>query len=192
MSADKKAPRAPAKPGHGAEPYLPWDPIPMPHAVEKNSDSMWDLWQKTHKDHEAGYAQTAPAPVTGRAPIDTAFASTEPAGLGTATPRKAAAAPRGPISKDPTVHEAMVEARRNNRVCPSPARWQQVYDMLPNKQGNRPTPPLVGPSWLATPSLSKRMCLREHLDWAEANGALGAVLSFLKQLPEEEWHHMGE
>ena len=103
--------------------------------------------------------------------IDTRFAATEPATLHGEYGAKPDA-PRGSKAKPPTVHDAMVEARRNNRVCPSPARWQQVYEMLPNKQGNRPTPPLVGPSWLATPSLSKRMCLREHLDWAEANGGL--------------------
>lgn len=191
MSTDKKSPLPPGNPGHAGEPYLPWDPIPKAEAVEKDSDSTWDLWEKTHKAHEAGFAQTAPAPVSARAPVDTAFAATQPAGLGR-TPARAAAAPRGPVQKEPTVHDAMVEARRNNRVCPSPAQWQQLYDMLPKRRGNLPTPPLVGPSWLATPSLSKRMCLREHLDWAEANGVLGTVLSFLKQLPEEEWHHMGE
>lgn len=191
MSSDKKSPPPAGNPRHTGEPYLPWDPIPKADAVEKNSDSMWDLWQKTHKAHEAGFAQTAPAPVSTRAAVDTAFASTEPAGLGVA-PARAPAAPRRPAQKEPTVHDAMVEARRNNRVCPSPARWQQLYEMLPNRKANTPTPPLVGPSWLATPSLSKRMCLREQLDWAEANGALAPVLSFLKQLPEEEWHHMGE
>ena len=38
----------------------------------------------------------------------------------------------------------MLEARKNNRVCPIPARWQELYQMLPERKNNQPTPPLVG------------------------------------------------
>jgi hypothetical protein len=91
-----------------------------------------------------------------------------------------------------TLQDAMVEARRNNRVCPKPERWKQLYEMLPQRTATQPTPPLLGVSWNATPSLSKRMCLREHLAWAEAKGALPELVAFLKDLPEEDWHHMGD
>jgi hypothetical protein len=189
MAADKKARSAPPQRATG-EHYLPGDPIPAPDALEKNSDSIWDLWHRTHSAHEASFAETAPATVSAKDPADPRFAATEPAGLAQARPR--AAAPRPLPAEPPTVDEAMLEARRNNRVCPLPERWLELFEMLPNRKPNRPTPPLVGPAWKATPSISKRMCLREHLEWAEASGNLAQVLDYLKQLPEEEWLHMGQ
>lgn len=184
QGGDKKArPRPTASPG---DPYLPGDPIPAAEALERDSDSVWDLWQRSQRAQEEGYAETAPAPVMPRDGTDP-YAPTAPALL---TKRVQEVRPATP--KAPTINDAMVEVRRNNRVCPSPARWQQLYEMLPNRTASRPTPPLVGPSWQATPSLSKRMCLREHLAWAETQESLPQVLDFLKQLPEEEWHHMGD
>lgn len=184
MVGDKKArPRPAASPG---DHYLPGDPIPSPEALEGDSDSVWDLWHRTQRAHEEGYAETAPAPVV-PAPASDPYAPTAPARL----TRRSAEVP-APPPKLPTIHDAMLEVRRNNRVCPSPPRWQQLYEMLPNRTQSRPTPPLLGASWQATPSLSKRMCLREHLAWAETHESLPQVLEFLRQLPEEEWHHMGE
>lgn len=184
VGGDKKArPRPAAAPGDA---YVPGDPIPAPEALEGDSDSVWDLWHRTHRAHEEGYAQTAPAPVVPAADADP-YAPTAPARL-TRQPTEV----RAPQPKPPTINDAMVEVRRNNRVCPKPPRWQQLYEMLPDRTQSRPTPPLVGASWQATPSLSKRMCLREHLAWAEAHESLPQVLEFLKQLPEEEWHHMGD
>lgn len=181
---DRKARPRPASLG---DPYLPGDPIPVPEALERDSDSMWALWQRTHRAQEERYAETVPAsmPVVERADP---YAPTAPVQLSSCM--QAPITPR-PV-KPPTIHDAMTEVRRNNRVCPSPARWRQLYDMLPGRAGTRPTPPLLGPSWEATPSLSKRMCLREHLAWAEAMGTLPQVLAFLKELPEQEWHHMGD
>lgn len=182
---EKKAgPRPGPAPG---DHYLPGDPIPAPEALEGNSDSVWDLWHRTQRAHEAGYAETAAAPVVPAQASDP-YAPTAPARL----TRREPAEVRPPAPKPPTINDAMVEVRRNNRVCPNPARWQQLYEMLPNRTAARPTPPLVGASWQATPSLSKRMCLREHLAWAETHASLPQVLDFLKQLPEEEWHHMGD
>lgn len=188
MATDKN-PRPPERRIRLDEPYVRGDVLPAPEAVEMNSDAAWELWKEAHDQHEARFADTAPMPV---APPDAeqGYARTEPSGL-MAAGGPAPAAPTGPKVKPPTVDEAMLEARKNNRVCPLPARWQELYRMLPERSNNRPTPPLVGASWQATPSLSKRMCLREHLEWAQAKGCLEPVLSFLRQLPENEWHHMG-
>lgn len=193
MAIDKKKspPRAPRSLD---EPYIRGDVLPSAVAVEMNSDSAWAMWKEAHAAHEAKFADAAPMPVASRAPpADPRYADTEPATLRTDLgASQGADAPRGARAKPPTVDDAMLEARKNNRVCPIPARWQELYQMLPDRKNNQPTPPLVGPSWLATPSISKRMCLREHLEWAEAKGSLDPVLAFLKQLPEGEWHHMGD
>jgi len=193
MATDKSKPdhkkRAPGSRGLD-EPYIRGDVLPAPTAIEMNSESAWDMWKEAHAAHEAKFADTAPMSISA-APGDPRFASTEPAGL-RAEKGPGEVPPRGPKVKPLTVDDAMLEARKNNRVCPLPARWQELYEMLPERKANRPTPPLVGASWAATPSISKRMCLREHLEWAEAKGSLDAVMAFLKQLPEGDWHHMGD
>jgi hypothetical protein len=33
-----------------------------------------------------------------------------------------------------TLDEALVEIQNNNRICPQPQKWQQLYEMLPQKQ----------------------------------------------------------
>jgi hypothetical protein len=190
MATDKNK-RPPPRRGGLDDPYIRGDALPAPVAVELNSDSAWQLWNEAHQQHEARFADTAPMPVAPPPSVDRGYATTEPGGLMAAS-GPGQAAPRGPKVKPPTVDEAMLEARKNNRVCPIPARWQELYEMLPNRKPNQPTPPLVGGPWLATPSISKRMCLREHLEWAESRGHLEPVLAFLKQLPETEWHHMGD
>lgn len=185
MAADSN--RRPGRHHSPDDPYVRGDPIPAPDASESNSDSIWDLWHRTHKAHEAGFAETAPASVPAPIDGDRGFAPTQPIGLG-----RAPAPPPTRAPKRLTLQDAMVEARRNNRVCPKPGRWQQLYEMLPQRTAHQPTPPLLGASWNATPALSKRMCLRDQLAWAEAKGALPEVLCFLKDLPEEDWHHMDD
>jgi len=174
------------------EPYIRGDVLPSPVAIEMTSESAWDMWKEAHAAHEAKFADTAPMSVT-TLPGDPRYATTEPASLRDEVGVGPGEAPPGaPKAKPPTVDDAMLEARKNNRVCPIPARWQELYQMLPDRKTHQPTPPLVGASWGATPSISKRMCLREHLEWAESKGTLDPVLAFLKQLPEGEWHHMGD
>jgi hypothetical protein len=34
--------------------------------------------------------------------------------------------------------------------------------------------------------------LAEHIEWAEAHGALDKVAAFLRNLREEEWYRIGE
>ena len=93
-----------------------------------------------------------------------------------------------------TVAQVLNLARKNNRVCPMPGPWQQLYDMLPNKEqvGRdwRPQAPLTGGAWSATPAISKRMCLRDHIEWADSHGILDDVYLFLKALPDDEWLHI--
>ncbi len=182
MAIDKKGRPSPPRKVGLDEPYIRGDVLPVPTAIESNSETAWQMWKEARDQHNAGFADTAPTPVAPPT-VDPRYAATEPATL------SAAGKPR---VKPPTVDDAMLEARRNNRVCPIPARWQELYQMLPERKNNQPPPPLVGASWQGTPSISKRMCLREHLEWAESRGGLEPVLVFLKQLPEGEWHHMGD
>ena len=200
MSSDKKPPPAKATDFGGL--YLPGDPIPKPDAVEANSDSAWALFNELKGRQEARYAQTAPGGLTVPGSLasrvangDQRYAATEPARL--AQHPAAPASRPAPKSVAPTVDDAMLEARRNNRVCPLPLQWKLMYELLPARtdaNGRRePTPPInTAAAWRSTPSLSKRMCLREQIEWSAANGCLDAVHHFLSSMKEDEWHHMGE
>ena len=154
-------------------------------AVEKDTDSAWDLWVEANKSPEEKqktdprYARTAPQGLT-----------TVPAGLGEDPGSETEALRRS--QQLCTVEDAMVEARRNNRVCPRPNHWQALYDLLPDKKKNNPTPPLIGPAWNSTPSITKRTCLREHFEWAEEHGVLEEVVAFVRVLPETDWFHMND
>lgn len=169
--------------------YLPRDFRKDTDAVEKDTDSAWALFQEAQARHEGRFADTSPASTGPQdLQVDRRYARTSPAGLdaASASPR---AAPKDRVA---TVEDAMVEARRANRVCPRPNHWQQMFDMLPGKQRNRPAPPLIGTAWNTTPPLSKRARLREHLEWAAEHGQLDPILAFVRSLPETEWLHMDD
>lgn len=183
-------------PAHSLDlPYLHGDVIPVPEAVEKSGDSAWALFSEITRQHDARFADTAPATAPVKlAPNDTTgWAQTRPmAGNGRVAP-----AARGndtmPLF---TLDAAMLVARRNNRVCPRPERWLQLAELLPPRKtmrGMQPPPvPITGPAWSVTPPLTKRLCFREHIEWAERQGVLESVMAFMQALPEEDWLHMGE
>jgi hypothetical protein len=95
-----------------------------------------------------------------------------------------------------TLDKVLAEVQKNSRVCPQPIAWNQLYEMLPGKrrQGNgwEPAVPLILAAWWETPALMKMLRLREHIEWAHSHGCLEQVHSFLQQLAESEWHHIGD
>ncbi|MDY6830288.1 MAG: hypothetical protein SWC96_00340 [Thermodesulfobacteriota bacterium] len=95
-----------------------------------------------------------------------------------------------------TLEKVLAEVQKNKRVCPQPQKWQQLYEMLPQKQrkgaGWEPPLPLILAAWHDTTAILKKLRLREHIEWAETHGCLDEVVSFLERLSEDEWHHIGE
>jgi hypothetical protein len=95
-----------------------------------------------------------------------------------------------------TRDEVLKFAQENGRVCPRPNRWQELYELLPEKRqvgaGWEPALPLILAAWWDTPALQKMLRLREHIEWADSHGCLEQVDAFLRSLPESEWHHLGE
>lgn len=95
-----------------------------------------------------------------------------------------------------TTEKVFAEAQKNDRVCPLPMRWQELYELLPNKKrkggGWEPAAPLILAAWSETPAISKIIRLREHIEWAERQGCLYRVHAFLKSLPENDWHHIND
>lgn len=95
-----------------------------------------------------------------------------------------------------SLQDLMAYCRHNRRVCPMPQRWNTLYEMLPERKrtgvGWEPPLPLILDAWDETQPLLKIMRLTEHMEWAQAHGALDAVARFLRSLPEEDWFHAGE
>ena len=156
---------------------LPADFRAAAEAIEKDSDSAWALWQEANAKVEGG---------------DPRYAKTEPAGLAGSKPAQLATPAFKENAKSVTVEEAMVVARKNNRVVPRPVRWHELFDMLPGKVPGQPPAPSTGKAWSTTTSIAKRSCLREQLDWAARRGVLDTVYEFLQSLPESDWLHMDE
>jgi len=94
------------------------------------------------------------------------------------------------------LEEVLAEVQKNKRVCPQPQKWQQLFDMLPDKQrkgvGWEPALPFMLAAWCDTPAMSKMLRLREHIEWAASHCCLEEVSLFLRELPEDQWHHIGE
>jgi len=86
--------------------------------------------------------------------------------------------------------------RENNRVCPVPMRWNDLYELLPDRKRNgggwEPPLPLILAAWHTTPALPKMLRLAEHIEWAAAHSALDKVDAYLRGLPESDWYHLGE
>ena len=149
-------------------PYLPGEPLPKPDVVEKNSDTAWAMFEAirdgTHEEF----------PSTSRDTLD--------------EPKRA---PKAKAILPLTSDEVMFEARRNNRVCPMPSHWVRLYQALQEFGPDAPAPIAVA-AWKTTPPLQMRARLRTQVDWAADHGALDAMFAFLRQLPEDKWHHMGD
>jgi hypothetical protein len=61
MVTRSNKPREPAPPRTPpSEPDFSMDPLPVPEAVESDSDTAWGLWQDTVQAHNAGTAAPKP------------------------------------------------------------------------------------------------------------------------------------
>jgi len=77
-----------------------------------------------------------------------------------------------------------------NRVCPMPAKWNDLFNMLKNREGL--DLPLILNGWEMSSSLEKQMKFESHIKWAAKQGQLDEVGKFLRSLQEKEWAHYGE
>jgi hypothetical protein len=165
----------------------------VPDAKVSESDTAWALWQDANTPPpDTNFAATQPPSVPMPLPDgDRRYARTVPQGL----MKDAAPSPlKSPSAQGVTIAQALAEARRSNRVCPQPQAWQKLYEMLPGKRQDgrnwEPMPPLTGSAWAATASIAKRVCLRDHIEWAARQGCLDAIYAYLKDLPESDWYYM--
>jgi hypothetical protein len=177
-------------------PYARGDAIPAPEAIEHSSETVWALFSEISRQHDNRFAETAAAYDETGLPSSEApgWAKTRPlTGTSLSERLRRFRAQGQPLF---TLEAAMLVARRNNRVCPRPERWLEFSAMLLPRKTVRglqgPPAPITGPAWSATPPLTKRLCFREQIEWAESQGLLESAMAFMQALPESEWLHMGE
>ena len=91
-----------------------------------------------------------------------------------------------------TVTDVLALVESNERICPEPKRWHQLYRLLPQKGRAGPAVPLILGGWWHSTPLQKQERLRGHIEWANKHGVLEAVWNFLISLEESDWIHVNE
>jgi hypothetical protein len=95
-----------------------------------------------------------------------------------------------------SLEQTFEEVQKNERICPQPLKWYELYERLPNKKrigaGWAPPLPHILAEWVETTAELKMQRLGEHIKWASSQGCLDDILAFLKNLKEDEWYHVGE
>lgn len=95
-----------------------------------------------------------------------------------------------------SVESLVAFCRENDRVCPLPQLWNQLWKMLPDRKRNgagwQPALPLILAAWHDTPAMLKMLRLAEHIEWAAQHSVLEPVAGFLRGLREDQWFHIGE
>ena len=85
----------------------------------------------------------------------------------------------------------------NNRLCPKPVKWRDLFEMLKNKKrklsgGWEPSLPLILTAWYETMPFEKQLRLKEHIQWAFDHNQLDEAGRYLRSLSENDWIHFGE
>jgi hypothetical protein len=87
-------------------------------------------------------------------------------------------------------------AEEQERVCPRPIEWNDLYTMIGGTRRDTPEgiiwtpmPPLVLSAWNFSNDTERNKRFREQLAWADANGTIDIADAFLRSLTEEAWHH---
>ena len=93
------------------------------------------------------------------------------------------------------LQELMDYAVSNNRVCPMPEKWNELWKTLSkeeNLQGAfKLAPPLILAAWHESTDQEKILRLKEQLIFAEQQGLIDQAESFLHGLNETHWYHSG-
>jgi hypothetical protein len=94
------------------------------------------------------------------------------------------------------IDQLLSYCRENERVCPIPDKWNQLYQMLPDTHrkggGWEPSLPLILNAWWEASDDQKRQRFTEHVRWAVEHAALDEIGQFLRSLAESDWYHRGD
>lgn len=84
-----------------------------------------------------------------------------------------------------------------NRAVPNPDQWNSLFRMLKNTKqkptgGWEPPLPLILGAWWHSMPIEKVLRFQEHLRWADQEGQIDEIGTFLRSLKDDEWVHFGE
>jgi hypothetical protein len=115
-------------------------------------------------------------------------APTQPMGLPPTSAPGLGALELAPI--EVTLYDVTGLTRKDDRVCPQPSRWLEMYRILQEQpgRGRLPAEPVVGSAWASTSPLAKRMAFNEQLEWADRNRCLTPIHEYLKTLRDADWY----
>jgi hypothetical protein len=103
------------------------------------------------------------------------------------TQRRTTPTPSG--QHDKVLADLVAYVCAEGRICPMPPRWNEMWQLIPDRNSPRLAPPLILGGW-DSPGVMKMLRLRDQILWAADRGALEAVDSFLRGLSEDEWFRL--
>jgi hypothetical protein len=78
----------------------------------------------------------------------------------------------------------------NDRLCPIPMRWNDLFGMLKNKE--QLDLPLILNGWEMSSPIEKNFRFKEHIQSAADSNQIEEIGKYLRSLSENEWAHYGE
>ena len=90
------------------------------------------------------------------------------------------------------INELLLFVTSDNRVCPQPQKWGELWKMLPDRKqkvtgGWEPPLPLILAAWWHANDSEKRKRLNEHIKYANENGIISEVSNYLYSLSSDDW-----
>ena len=96
----------------------------------------------------------------------------------------------------PSLEDAVAAVFINDRVCPTPLRWDSLYQLLCKiaeaKGVDKPIAPLILGAWWHSSPTDKADRLKSHLSWASEHGVLEQAINCLARISEGDWVHVAE
>jgi hypothetical protein len=97
---------------------------------------------------------------------------------------------------DKAISELLGYCQSNNRVCPKPVDWIQLWQILIDRKKSGTEWQLSGPpiraAWWHTTDPKKQARFSDHISWACDHGLYEEVHQFIRSLSENQWHHLNE
>lgn len=93
---------------------------------------------------------------------------------------------------DELLEQLLSSSQAGNRVCPVPQKWNELWELLPQRRkvgaGWEPPLPFILGAWWHTSDVEKQSRFLSHIRWAADHGALSAVSASINSLEPEHWH----
>ncbi|TFY96699.1 hypothetical protein [Ramlibacter humi] len=178
--------------------WFPDERAAVPPAVEDASDAAWAEWQACSTAMESRLSQLKLASARQTQQVLHRASQARSAEAFLATELQPHAVPQPTLVPAPALDACTVMrlAREGDRICPLPAVWRRLYGLLPAVHDGdvvlRAPLPLDSIEWPRATDFFRQRRLRDQVDWAAEHGGLAQVHAFLSQLPEGDWHHLGE